>query len=126
MAKAKSKSKSPAKPRSTFRSDARSKTAAKPRSKPKSAARPKSEARSIAKSKSKPKPKAKSNPEPGSSKEFLITFDVAILKTDGTYTTDSIDLTDTQHYSHEEVATVYREEHPELDPEVFLAVIAHH
>jgi hypothetical protein len=94
---------------------------AKPKSKPKSVTKPKSKARSAA----KPKSKAKSNPEPRSSQEFLITFEVAILKADGTYTTDSIDLTNAQNHSHEEVATAYRDEHPELDPEVVLAVIAH-
>jgi hypothetical protein len=86
-----------------------------------------------ARSKSKPKPqskpvakpKAKSKTASGSSEQFLITFEVAILKADGTYTTDSIDLVDAQVYSHEEVATAYHEEHPQLDPAVVLAVIAH-
>jgi hypothetical protein len=84
-------------------------------------------ARSKSKSVAKPRSKseAKSKPEPGSSKEFLITFEVAILNTDGTYTTDSVDLVNALAYSHEEVATAYREEHPELDAEVVLAVIAH-
>jgi hypothetical protein len=94
---------------------------AKPKSKAKSVTKPKSKARSAA----KPKSRAKSMPEPGSSEEFLITFEVAILRADGTYTTDSIDLTNAQNHSHEEVATAYREEHLELDAEAVLAVIAH-
>jgi hypothetical protein len=114
MAKARSKSKSAAKPRST------AKDVTKPKSKARSAANPaKSKAKSVTTSKSK------SATEPGSLEQFLITFEVAILKADGTYTTDSIDLTDAQNHSHEEVATAYHEEHPEIDPEVVLAVIAH-
>jgi hypothetical protein len=99
----------------------KAKSVAKPRSKSKSVTKPKSKARSAAKPKFRAKPKT----EPRSSEEFLITFEVAILRADGTYTTDSIDLTNAQNHSHEEVATAYREEHPELDTGVVLAVIAH-
>jgi hypothetical protein len=90
-----------------------------------SMAKPKSKAKSVAKSRSKAKPKPHSKSASKSRPErpfdgFTITFEVAILKPDGTYTTDSIDLVNAQVYSHEEVATAYREEHPELDAEVVL------
>jgi hypothetical protein len=115
MVKTRSKSKSVAKsmPAASHKSAAKS----KPRSK--SVAKPRSKARSVA------KPKLKSKPKPGSPDVFSITFEVAILRADGTYTADSIDLTNAQNHSHEEVATAYREEHPELDAGDVVAVIAH-
>jgi hypothetical protein len=94
---------------------------AKSRSKSKSAAKPKPKS----KAKVVKQPRSKAKPESRSLEAFFITFEVAILKGDGTYATDSIELTNAENHSHEEVATAYREEHPELDPKVVVAVIGH-